>query len=124
MPAISLPRTEHLPKLSYFCINREKTVGIRYEMRESHINYELVEFVMPAVLRSEENPYAPSEIPEEPVLSQNSLAPIQGSQQSKLQTNCHQNPECFSSNEGQHVVKNTFPSQSLRFLSRKFGRFQ
>lgn len=80
-PVIWLPRTEHLPELCYFCINREKTVGIRYEM---HINYELVESVMPAVLRSEENPYAPSEILEEPVLFQNSLAPIQGSQQSSV----------------------------------------
>lgn len=59
-PITWLPRSEHSSDLCYFCVNQSKTVGYRYNTRDKII-HENVESVIPAQLRSEENPFAQSE---------------------------------------------------------------
>lgn len=64
LPMTWLPRSEHSANACYFCLNQSLNSGLRFSNRETFM-YQQVESVIPAVLRSQENKYAPSEYPPE-----------------------------------------------------------
>lgn len=61
LPVVWLPRSEHSPDSCYFCISIKKSTGFRYETRDQ-MSYANIATVIPAKLRSEQNPLAPCEI--------------------------------------------------------------
>lgn len=60
-PMIWLPRTDHSPQQCYFCLNHPGNSGIRYSTRE-YLTYQQVESIILAELRTEQNPFSPSEL--------------------------------------------------------------
>lgn len=69
-PMTWLPRTEHSERACYFCVNHPGNAGIRYINREN-IDYQDVESIIPAILRSAEHLYSPSETAEQEQVNAN-----------------------------------------------------
>lgn len=64
MPTIWLPRNEHSVESCYFCVSFANTKGFTFATRDK-ISYAHDALVIPARLRSKDNPFAPSEVPTE-----------------------------------------------------------
>lgn len=62
LPTIWFRVSEHNPETCYFCLTMSKTVGFNYKTR-AIVRYADCDSVIPARLRSNDHPFAPSEDP-------------------------------------------------------------
>lgn len=60
-PVIWRSVIEHIPEMCYFCQTQKNVVGFRYNTRE-RVNYAQVSTMIPARLRSTQNPHTPFEL--------------------------------------------------------------